>query len=226
MGGLRDAYLLLYNGGMCVGWATILAKIYIHLSTGGSIDTVYPLIEQLLMVCQTGAVAEIIHAWTGLVRSPVGTTFLQVLSRLLVLYGSLRIGETASRTNPMLVQMLTAWSLSEIIRYSFYTAKLVNKESKAINWLRYSGFMILYPVGITGEIGSLYNALPFIKENKPWSVELPNKWNFSFSWYNTVWFLLLGVYPYGSYVMYSYMLSQRRKAFAKQDKDQQAAKAE
>ncbi|EPY33300.1 3-hydroxy acyl-CoA dehydratase [Strigomonas culicis] len=188
---------------MCVGWAAILAKIYMHLLKGGTIDTVYPLVEKLLLVCQTGAVIEIVHAMLKIVPSPVMTTFLQVLSRLLVLYGALRIGDNPSRTSPVLVQMLTAWSLSEIIRYSFYTVNQFDKKPKALNWLRYSGFMILYPVGITGEVGSFYNALPWIKENKPWTVELPNKLNITFSWYNCVWFILLGIYPYGSYVMYS-----------------------
>ncbi|KAK7196415.1 protein tyrosine phosphatase [Novymonas esmeraldas] len=213
--GVKDMYLLAYNAGMCIGWGTILVKVVKHLASGGDVASVYPDIAQLLCVAQTGAITEIFHAAFGLVRSPVGTTFLQVLSRLVVLYGAVRIGDKQVTSSPIFVQMLVAWCLSEIIRYSFYGASLVNAKVAPLTWLRYSAFMVLYPVGITGEIGCLYKALPFIQEHKPWTVELPNRMNFTFSWYNTVWFTLLGVYPYGSYVMYSYMLSQRRKMLSK-----------
>ncbi|KAG5507726.1 hypothetical protein JIQ42_08014 [Leishmania sp. Namibia] len=213
--GVKDMYLLAYNTGMCVGWGTILVKVIKHLAEGRDAASVYPEIAQLLCVAQTGAIAEILHAAFGVVRSPAGTTFLQVLSRLIVLYGAVRIGDTEATKNIIFVQMLIAWCLSEIIRYSFYSANLVSVRPAWLTWLRYSAFMVLYPVGITGEVGCLYKALPYIQEHKPWTVELPNKLNFTFSWYNSVWCILLGIYPYGSYVMYSYMLAQRRKIFAK-----------
>ncbi|KAG5511392.1 hypothetical protein JKF63_07355 [Porcisia hertigi] len=217
--GIKDMYLLAYNAGMCVGWGTILVKVMKHLAEGKDASSVYPEIAQLLCVAQTGAIAEIFHAALGLVRSPVGTTFLQVLSRLIVLYGAVRIGDTEATKSPIFAQMLIAWCLSEVIRYAFYGANLVKINCAPLTWLRYSAFMILYPVGITGEIGCLYKALPYIQRHKPWTVELPNKLNFTFSWYNTVWCILLGVYPYGSYVMYSYMLAQRRKVLAKTTSD-------
>lgn len=212
---IKDMYLLAYNAGMCAGWGTILLKVLRHVAAGESAATVYPEIATLLCVFQTGAVAEILHAMLGLVRSPVGTTFLQVLSRLIVLYGSLRIGDTDATKSPIFVQMVVAWCLSEIVRYSFYGTSLLKVKVAPLTWLRYSAFMVLYPVGITGEIGCLYKSLPWIATHKPWTVELPNKLNFTFSWYNCVWFILLGIYPYGSYVMYSYMLAQRRKVLAK-----------
>lgn len=211
----KSMYLLAYNAGMCAGWSTILLKVFKHVAEGGSVSTVYPDIAALLCIFQTGAVAEIAHAAFGIVRSPVSTTFLQVTSRLLVLYGSLRIGDTEATKSPIFLQMVVAWCLSEIVRYSFYGANLLNVKLAPLTWLRYSAFMVLYPVGITGEIGCLYKSLPWIKEHKPWTVELPNKMNFTFSWYNCVWFILLGIYPYGSYVMYTYMLAQRRKVLAK-----------
>ncbi|KPI84138.1 putative Protein tyrosine phosphatase [Leptomonas seymouri] len=212
---IKDMYLLAYNAGMCAGWSTVLLKVMKHLAEGGSASTAYPEVATLLCIFQTGAVAEIMHSMAGLVRSPVGTTVIQVLSRLVVLYGSLRIGDTEATKSPVFVQMVVAWCLSEIIRYSFYSTNLLKAKVAPLTWLRYSAFMVLYPVGITGEIGCLYRSLPWIAAHKPWTVELPNKLNFTFSWYNCVWFILLGIYPYGSYVMYSYMLAQRRKMFAK-----------
>ncbi|PWV17301.1 putative protein tyrosine phosphatase [Trypanosoma cruzi] len=208
---LKKAYLLAYNGSMLTGWALILFKVVNHVASGKNVWDVYPLIARLLLVFQGGAVMEIIHAMLGLVRSPVLTTFMQVSSRLIVLFGSLRIGPTDSRHSPFFTQMVVAWSLSEIIRYAFYATNLLDFKPKILTWLRYTAFMLLYPVGISGEVGCFYKALPYIKANKPWSMELPNRYNWTFSWYNTVWLILLGLYPYGSYVMYTYMLQQRRK---------------
>ncbi|RNF02841.1 protein tyrosine phosphatase [Trypanosoma conorhini] len=211
---LKKAYLLAYNGSMFTGWAVILAKIVRHLASGKSIEDVYPLIAKLLVFFQGGAVMEVLHAILGLVRAPIPTTVMQVSSRLVVLFGALQIGPTEARSSPCFTQMVVAWSLSEVIRYAYYATNLLDVKSKPLTWLRYSAFTLLYPVGITGEIGCFYRALPYIKANKPWSMELPNRYNWTFSWYNTVWFILLGLYPYGSYVMYTYMLQQRRKVLS------------
>ncbi|KAH9578080.1 Protein-tyrosine phosphatase-like [Trypanosoma melophagium] len=208
---LKKAYLLAYNGSMLAGWTVILTKVLKHLLSGGDVKEVYPLIAKLLIIFQSGAVMEVLHAMLGLVNSSVATTFLQVLSRVLVVFGTLEIGPTAARESPFFTQMVTAWSFSELIRYSYYGLNLLNVKCQPLTWLRYSAFTVLYPIGISGEIGCFYKALPYIKENKPWTVEMPNRYNFTFSYYHTVWFILLGLYPIGSYTLYSYMLGQRRK---------------
>nr|CCC94116.1 putative protein tyrosine phosphatase [Trypanosoma congolense IL3000] len=206
------AYLLAYNGTLLAGWATILAKIAQHFSNGGAVTEVYPVIARLLVIFQSAAVMEVLHALLGLVRSPVGTTLLQLLSRLLVLYGTLEIGPTAARKSAFATQMVVAWCLAETIRYAYYVSTLSGLRSKMITWLRYSAFTVLYPMGITGEIACFICALPYIKENKSWSVELPNRFNFAFSWYYTALLMLGLAYPAGSYIMYTYMLQQRKKA--------------
>eukprot|EP00796_Vickermania_ingenoplastis_P008786 gene8786-6173_t len=212
----KKAYLVLYNGSMFIGWGCILAKMAIHMVKGGkpaeALTTVYPAVQGMLVIFQTGAVAEILHSLFKIVRSPLPTTFAQVLSRLIVLYGALEIGPTASRQSPFLVQMLTAWCLSELIRYSFYTFNLTTgKPPKFLVWLRYTAFTVLYPVGISGEIAMLYLALPYIKESGRWTIELPNTMNISFNWPYVIWFILLGLYPPASKFLYGHMLAQRRK---------------
>lgn len=208
-------YLVAYNGAMCLGWGAILTKIGLHYAAGGAPGSLYEQIALPLIVFQTGAVTEIAHAACGLVRSGVMTTVMQVLSRLLVLYGAVEIGESDARRSPFFTQMVVAWGLSEVIRYSYYIANIVGVNIGALTYLRYSAFLVLYPVGITGEIIALVKALPYIKAERPWSIEMPNSVNFTFSWYNCVWFILLGVYPMGSYVMYSHMWRQRVKTLAK-----------
>lgn len=220
MSQVTRAYLIVYNGAMLTGWAYIAAQVLRNGITGASLSALYPLIRSVLAVSQTGAVLEVLHAVLKLVRSPVATTALQVLSRVIVLWGAVELGSQKVTDSWFFTQMVTAWSLSEIVRYSFYLCGLVKKDSmpKTLTWLRYSAFAVLYPLGITGEIMCFVNALPFIKSQQPFSVALPNKWNFTFSYYHFVWFTLLGLYPPGSYVMYSYMLNQRKKVLqAKED---------
>ena len=111
--------------------------------------------------------------------------------------------------------MAVSWSLVEVPRYAFYLWNLLAGEPPApLVWLRYSLFMVLYPTGITGEVGCLWNSLPYIREHRVWEATLPNAHNVAFSWHTTLWVLLVGAYPLGSYIMYSHMLRQRRKVLA------------
>jgi very-long-chain (3R)-3-hydroxyacyl-CoA dehydratase len=213
--GLKDLYLLAYNGGMVAGWGAIFYKVVAHLAGGGQPSTAYPLVQQLLMVFQTGALLEILHAMTKLVRSPVATTVMQVFSRIVVLWGGLELGSKDVTQSYWATQMILSWALVEVIRYSFYAINIVSTTPKWLTWIRYSAFLVLYPTGITGELGCLYTALPFLKETAKWSIAMPNAYNFSFSYYSFVWFLLAVVYPPGSYIMFTHMLGQRSKILAK-----------
>jgi very-long-chain (3R)-3-hydroxyacyl-CoA dehydratase len=55
--------------------------------------------------------------------------------------------------------MLLAWSVTEVIRYSFFTLSLSGILPKALAWLRYNTFYVLYPLGISSEVYLMYLAL-------------------------------------------------------------------
>ncbi|XP_070264165.1 very-long-chain (3R)-3-hydroxyacyl-CoA dehydratase 1 isoform X1 [Myotis yumanensis] len=78
------------------------------------------------------------------------------------------------------------------------------------NARRYNFFIILYPVGVAGELLTIYAALPYVKKTGMFSIRLPNKYNISFDYY---YFLLITM---ASYIplfpqLYFHMLRQRRK---------------
>ena len=50
---------------------------------------------------------------------------------------------------------------------------------------RYNLFIVLYPLGVAGELLTIYAALPFVRRSGMYSMRLPNKYNVSF------WLLLL-----------------------------------
>lgn len=114
--------------------------------------------------------------------------------------------------------MAASWSTVEVPRYGYYLWSLLGGGSEGVpawlTWLRYSLFMVLYPTGISGEISCLWNSLPFIKAHGIGEFGLPNPHNVAFSYYLTLWALLVAVYPPGSWVMFTHMLKQRRKVLA------------
>ncbi|KRZ96153.1 GDP-L-fucose synthase [Trichinella sp. T8] len=82
----RDGYLFLYNTVQFIGWSLIFWKIVIGLLTGITLNHVYSVVGCQVEFFQTLALLEIVHSYTGLVRSPTVTTAIQVLSRLFILW--------------------------------------------------------------------------------------------------------------------------------------------
>ena len=99
------------------------------------------------------------------------------------------------------------WSIAEIIRYSYYIAKESDHEIRILTWLRYSAFIILYPFGVTGELLTIWQALPLIRKQKILRYPMPNTYNFSFDLPSTLYIYLLLYFPFFIQI-YTYMLSQ------------------
>lgn len=47
----------------------------------------------------------------------------------------------------------------------------------------YSGFIVLYPLGVASELTMAWLALPALKKTGKWSIVMPNAYNFAFSYY-------------------------------------------
>merc|ERR1711892_643096 len=102
----------------------------------------YAVSEWPLIVSQTAAVMEIVHAAVGLVRSGVSTTAMQVFSRIFLLWGVLILVPEV-QTEMAVTSMLFAWSVTEVVRYSFYVANIVGFVPYPLLWCRYSFFYVL-----------------------------------------------------------------------------------
>eukprot|EP00274_Cyanoptyche_gloeocystis_P003290 CAMPEP_0196660254 /NCGR_PEP_ID=MMETSP1086-20130531/38842_1 /TAXON_ID=77921 /ORGANISM="Cyanoptyche gloeocystis , Strain SAG4.97" /LENGTH=202 /DNA_ID=CAMNT_0041994577 /DNA_START=140 /DNA_END=748 /DNA_ORIENTATION=+ len=199
---------------MATGWAYILFKIF---SLGGkalNAELVYSEIELPLKIFQTGAIMEVFHSAVGLVRAPVFSTFIQVLSRVGVLWGVAHL-VPESRETPFFVLMVISWSLVEVPRYLFYACNLLNMVGYPLLWLRYSLFAVLYPTGISGEVGTISAAVLATLGTHVLSVSLPNAFNFAFS-YPYALIVVLALYVPFSPFMYNHMVIQRRKNLSKQ----------
>ena len=106
-----------------------------------------------LKISQTAALLEVVHAATGLVRSPVAITAMQVASRIWCLWGivvpcapvTIYGGIPAAapylykgiRAQLNLVSLLTAWCSSEVVRYGFFALKeVMGTPPYFATWLR------------------------------------------------------------------------------------------
>jgi len=179
----------------------------------------------LLKWVQTAASMEILHAMLGVVRASAFTTILQVFSRVWVIWAVFDVAPV-STTNFFTLLCVTSWASVEVPRYSYLAAKELSKlfagtkEDEAaaeapyfLKWIRYSLFAVLYPTGISGELGCMYHTIQYLLEN-PVSVplyvqpELPPIFSVPLLW------LIIGVgltYVNGAPTMYTHMVKQREK---------------
>lgn len=103
----------------------------------------------------------------GIVRSPIATTAMQVSSRLLLVWGVVNMFPELAKSAGY-SSMLVAWSVTEVIRYGYFTFTLNGYTPGFLTWLRYNTFSVLYPMGISSECWLIYSA---ITPGKQWRKE-------------------------------------------------------
>ncbi|KAJ3443285.1 very-long-chain (3r)-3-hydroxyacyl-coa dehydratase [Anaeramoeba flamelloides] len=221
MGFVRN-YLIFYNTAMFFGWGSIIVKAAIIAFT--NMDTLNPRIFYdglfpLLQYFQTPAILEIFHALFGFVRSSPLTTFSQVFSRVFMVWG-ISIFSLYSKESYWFLTMCMMWSLSEVVRYSFYAIKQVKGTVKWIpfGWARYSFFFVLYPIGVTSEWIQIFKARPQIEEEKIYTCDYFN--------YSLVCLVLMVIWIPSFLYLYYYMITQRVSSKRKSIESEQAGKKE
>lgn len=83
---------------------------------------------------------------------------MQVASRYLLVWGVVHPFPQVA-ASPIYSTMLLAWSITEVIRYSYFALSLAGSVPKAFLWLRYNTFYVLYPMGISSEVWLIYKAI-------------------------------------------------------------------
>jgi very-long-chain (3R)-3-hydroxyacyl-CoA dehydratase len=86
---------------------------------------------------------------------------MQVSSRFLLVHliAAPSAFPSTTRTSPAYATMLLAWSVTEVIRYSYFVFNLSGVGVPAIwTWLRYNTFLVLYPLGVASECWLVWKA--------------------------------------------------------------------
>lgn len=68
-------------------------------------------------------------------------------------------------------------------------------------------------MGVSGELLTIYAALPFVRQSGLYSISLPNKYNFSFDYYTFLILVMISYIPIFPQ-LYFHMLHQRRKVLS------------
>ncbi|MCJ1230108.1 hypothetical protein MMC12_006779 [Toensbergia leucococca] len=190
---LKTQYLILYNLISAILWLAILGRVILLVPLVG-FSNVYGGVGGFAKWTQTLAVLEVVHSALGLVRSPILTTLMQVASRFWLIWGIVNTYPQATASSPFYSSMLVAWSFTEVVRYSYFVLNLRGAVPGFVTWLRYNTFFVLYPTGIASEMWLQWKASQVADKN----IQL------------AIWAMLL-IYVPGSYILYSHMITQRRK---------------
>lgn len=187
-------YLVFYNSSLFIGWLFFLSWQITH---GFVLDKISIIV---LNCCQILALLEIFHAYKKWVSTPAFTAFLQISSRIFVLFwinvlpdvDFVRIWKIDG-----LDIVTIAWSVTEMVRYRYYTMNLLNREIKWPTYLRYTFFIVLYPIGVFGEGLIMFSVL---------------KWNsYQIDFINILVVLVMLSYLPFFPKLYGYMWKQRKK---------------
>lgn len=198
-------WLIAYNSISASLWTIVLFNtVFLGLSLGQPL--LFDKTNKITTAIQSLAVVEIYNSLVGNVKSPLFTTVTQVFSRLLIVWGVCQfLPNSPANSHWCYITLSLSWSITEIIRYSYYAANLSGPVPGYLTWLRYTTFYVLYPTGVSSEVYMIYLSL-----NEVASV-------FG-DWYK--WFLvaILATYPPGFYMLYTYMIKQRKKVLGPKKK--------
>ncbi|KAL9296635.1 hypothetical protein ACSQ67_022531 [Phaseolus vulgaris] len=232
MSRISTFYLLAYNSFQTVGWTFSLIKILYNLLVTASINGTYASAGNLICFLQCAAFLEVIHGAIGIVPSGVLLPLMQwggrthfvlaivrkldevlwlTFSSLVFLFCQISLQEL-----PSVFITFLAWSMGEVIRYSHYAFSCLGNCPSWMTYLRYTAFIVLYPLGVgPGEIWTMYQALPIIKKKNLYADSFSG---LPFSYYEFLKVVLV-VYPFLWFKLYLHMFKQRRaKLYKRHDK--------
>ncbi|KAK2433992.1 Protein-tyrosine phosphatase, PTPLA [Trifolium repens] len=212
---ISTLYLLAYNSFQAIGWTVSLTIILHNLLSTSSLNGTYASAGTLISFLQCAAFLEVIHGAIGLVPSGALFPLLQWGGRTHFLLAIVRRIHEVQELPSVFITFL-AWSISEVIRYSHYAFSCLGNCPSWITYIRYTAFIVLYPIGVfPGEMWLMYQALPIIKKKNIYADSFSS---LPFSYYDFVKVVLV-VYPFLWFKLYLHLFKQRRlKLYKRRDK--------
>lgn len=221
--GIVSVYIVLFNAVLTAGWAQILVALVKSVGpcTPGATDLLpgwFPAghglqcvwtngesrqeVFDLLLTWQIFSLLEVVHAAVGIVKAKVGTTIMQVTSRIWVVFAVMYVyPEVVKSASNAFFLMSFAWSFTEVVRYSWYACKeSFGAAPFVLTWMRYTFFYILYPTGVYGEqVLMLTAATAFGSATR-------NAILYKYGMY-----FIMALYVPGFPMLYFHMIAQRKK---------------
>ncbi|CAL0334075.1 unnamed protein product [Lupinus luteus] len=203
---ISTLYLLAYNSLQAIGWTVSLTKILYNVVSTSSLQGTYASAVHLISFLQCAAFLEVIHGAIGLVPSGALLPLMQWGGRTHFLLAVVAKLDEVQELPSVFITFL-AWSISEVIRYSHYAFSCTGNCPYSITYLRYTAFILLYPLGVgPGEMWLMYQALPIVKKKNTYADSFSG---LPFSYYDFLRGVLL-VYPFLWLKLYLHLFKQRR----------------
>jgi very-long-chain (3R)-3-hydroxyacyl-CoA dehydratase len=154
---MKKAWLIAFNVVTLIAWMAF----FVHAIANGLQANERGII--FLAIAQGLAIFEIMNSILGIAGANWLLTTMQVFSRFLIaglllwipFDTILEIDATLPVTGFALISI--AWSVTEIVRALFYLTDLLNTSIKTVVFARYTFFIFLYPIGVTGEFLVMYD---------------------------------------------------------------------
>ena len=165
---IKNSYLLIYNFLQFFGWTTFFLKFTFGLIKSKSVSEIYDETYYILVIIQYVSSAEIFHSFYKLVKSILCIVMVENLGRI-VIVATLQNFKESTSTGYKLIYL--GWSVIEILRHLYDSLDLIRIENKnfkipyILKWCRYSFFIILYPIGVTGEFFIVWDAREYFENN-------------------------------------------------------------
>ncbi|XP_076911166.1 uncharacterized protein LOC143569049 [Bidens hawaiensis] len=212
---VSDIYLFFYNSIQAVGWLIAFFRISVHFLFTNSVNGGYASAGELICLLQSLAFIEVIHGALGIVPSGFIFPLMQWGGRTHFLLAIVRQLHEVQELPAVLITFV-AWCCIEIIRYPFYALSCLGSCPYFLTYLRYTVFIVIYPIGVVGEMWIMYRSLPVIMEKNLYADFFAA---FPFSYYTFVKAVLI-CYPFLWLQMYLYLFKQRRsKLYPRSEKD-------
>ena len=200
----QQTYVTTYNLAQWANWSRIMySLVQSQFSMSNNLD-LSSSITHMVILSQSLCFLETLHCALNLTKGSAVTSFSQFIGRNAVLFGFV---VPLQQTNVAVFYMYLAWAISEVIRYPFYAFSTLKMDFFPIVYLRYTTFIVLYPIGVMSELSVLYQAFPIATAD-------PRYWMFG----GYIKFIMLPymIYAYGVAFpqIFRYLLKTRKQALS------------
>jgi len=169
--------ILLYNIFQLLGWTYLFYKAVESLIVGRFAVLSDPFFFKAITAVQTAQYLDLLFSFLGLSSTKPVPSFIHVTGRNLVVWVAFPWALTSNY--PLLA--IVPWSFADIIRFGNYINDSLHLNLNFLKVLRYNAFILLYPIGLTGEFTSAGDAKSNIEQQKIepnlnlFGIELPVK---------------------------------------------------
>lgn len=209
----RTIYLFLYNLYQFVAFLYVVVVLSIEWNRDGLVlagQNAFQTVGMCIKSSQLMQYFEVFHVLVGYTKGSPLFPFIQVTGRNFILFAFIN-AEERIQTKPIVLCLFIVWASVEVIRYPYYIVSLMKREIGLLTWLRYSVYVILYPLGFMCEGLVLLVGTHYLEDKSRFSIHLPNPYNFTFDLlYFTKFYMTFVLLP-GLYIVMNHMTKLRQK---------------